>query len=145
MDYDDNFSPTPGIALARIMVSLVTTNNLELHSVDIEQAFTKADKLPGGVNGRYFINPPSGIPDSGNRDIVYEVLSPLYGNPSSPRVLHKTMNAFFKSEGFDTIGRDCPEVVDPNVHRRYHSIVGCLSYLVNITRPDLAFNYSQFK
>ncbi len=29
--------------------------------------------------------------------------------------------------------RDCPEVVDPNVHRRYHSIVGCLSYLVNIT------------
>ncbi len=24
-------------------------------------------------------------------------------NPSSPRVLHKTMDAFFKSEGFDTI------------------------------------------
>ncbi len=31
--------------------------------------------------------------------------------------------------------RDCPEVVDPNVHRRYRSIVGCLSYLVNMTRP----------
>ena len=29
--------------------------------------------------------------------------------------------------------RDCPEVVDPNVHRRYHSIVGCLSYMVNMT------------
>lgn len=39
--------------------------------------------------------------------------------------------------------RDCPEVVDPNVHRRYRSIVGCLSYLVNMTRPDLAFSYSQ--
>ncbi len=39
--------------------------------------------------------------------------------------------------------RDCPEVVDPNVHRRYHSIVGCLSYLVNMTRPDLAFSHSQ--
>jgi hypothetical protein len=38
--------------------------------------------------------------------------------------------------------RDCPEVVDPNVHRRYRSIVGCLSYLVNMTRPDLAFTYS---
>ena len=34
-------------------------------------------------------------------------------------------------------------MVDPNVHRRYHSIVGCLSYLVNMTRPDLAFSYSQ--
>ncbi len=42
--------------------------------------------------------------NAGNRDIVYEVLSPLYGNPSSPRALHKTIDAFFKSEGFDTIG-----------------------------------------
>ena len=41
--------------------------------------------------------------------------------------------------------RDCPEVVDPNVHRRYRSIVGCLSYLVNMTRPDLAFSYSQLR
>jgi hypothetical protein len=39
--------------------------------------------------------------------------------------------------------RDCPQVVDPIVHRRYRSIVGCLSYLVNMTRPDLAFRYSQ--
>ena len=41
--------------------------NLELHSVDIKQAFTQADKLPEGVNGRYFINPPPGSPDAGNR------------------------------------------------------------------------------
>ncbi len=34
-------------------------------------------------------------------------------------------------------------MIDPNVHRRYRSIVGCLSYLVNMTRPDLAFSYSQ--
>jgi hypothetical protein len=93
-----------GIAMARIMVSLAAANDLELHSVDIEQAFTQADKLPEGVNGRYFINPPPGSPDAGNRDIVYEVLKPLYGNPSSPRALHKTIDAFFKSEGFDTIG-----------------------------------------
>jgi hypothetical protein len=38
---------------------------------------------------------------------------------------------------------DCPEVVDPILHRRYRSITGCLSYLVNMTRPDLAFAYSQ--
>ena len=33
--------------------------------------------------------------------------------------------------------------MDPNVHRKYRSIVGCISYLVNMTRPDLAFSYSQ--
>jgi hypothetical protein len=105
VDYDglanDKFWPRS--ALFRIMVSLTAANNLELHSVDIEQAFTQADKLPEGVNGRYFINPPSGSPDTGNRDIVYEVLRSFYGNPSSPRALYKTMDAFFKSEDFDTI------------------------------------------
>jgi hypothetical protein len=45
-----------------------------------------------------------GSPDADNNDIGYDVLRPLYGNPSSPRALHKTMDAFFKSEGFDTIG-----------------------------------------
>ena len=38
---------------------------------------------------------------------------------------------------------DCPQVVDPALHRRYRSIVGCLSYLVNMTRPDVVFAYSQ--
>jgi len=37
----------------------------------------------------------------------------------------------------------CPEVVDPLVHRKYHRIVGCLSYLVHMTRPGLAFSFSQ--
>jgi hypothetical protein len=55
--------------MARIITSIPAANDLELHSIDIEQAFL-----------------------------------PLYGNPSSPRALHKTMDAFFKSEGFDTIG-----------------------------------------
>ena len=38
---------------------------------------------------------------------------------------------------------DCPTVVDPHVHRKHRSIVGCISYLVNMTRPDLAFSFSQ--
>jgi hypothetical protein len=44
VDYDDNFWTTPGILLTRIMVSLTGTNNLELHSVDIEQTLTQTDK-----------------------------------------------------------------------------------------------------
>jgi hypothetical protein len=27
---------------------------------------------------------------------MYEVLRPVYGNPSSPRALHKTMDAFLR-------------------------------------------------
>jgi hypothetical protein len=38
---------------------------------------------------------------------------------------------------------DCPTVVDPQMRRKYRSIVGCISYSVNMTRPDLAFSFSQ--
>ena len=104
VDFIDNFSPTPGLAVARLMMSIAIANGMELHKVDIEQAFLQADKLDEGVNGRYFINPPPGSPEAGNKDVVYEVMKPLYGSPSSPRTLHKTMDAYYKSEGFDTIG-----------------------------------------
>ena len=251
VDYEDSFSPTPGMAVGRFMLALAVANDFELHACDIEQAFLQADKLPEGVNGRYFIQPPPGSPDAENKNIVYEVQRPLYGNPSSPRALHKTLDAYFRSEGFDHVGfeesvwmrpkggkynediyvsahvddlliccksvglmtkfkqdlltrfegtddgevkeylgcevirdrkartgklvqagyaervlrtfdmwdcnhaltpldpnirlskRDSPEAIDPRLHRRMRSIVGCLSYLVNMTRPDLAFAYSQ--
>ena len=251
VDFEDSFSPTPGLAVGRFMLSLAVANDYELHAIDIEQAFLQADKLPEGVNGRYFIQPPPGSPDADKKDVVYEVCKPLYGNPSSPRALHKTLDSYFQSEGFQHVGfeesvwarpkggkysediyvsahvddcliccksadvmakfkldlferfhgtdegevkeylgcevirdrsartgklvqagyaqrvlrtfgmwdchpvgtpldpnirltkKDSPEAVDPRLHKRMRSIVGCLSYLVNMTRPDLAFTYSQ--
>ena len=89
----NNFSPTPSLAVARTMISIAVANDLELHAVDIEQVFTQADKLEEGINGRYFIKPPPGSADAGTPNAVYEVQRPLYGNPSSPRALHKTMDA----------------------------------------------------
>ena len=75
---DDSFSQTTGLAVGRFMLSLAVANDYELHACDIEQAFLQADKLPEGVNGRYFIQPPPGSPDDNNRDVVYEVCLPLY-------------------------------------------------------------------
>ena len=80
-------SPTPDITITRIITSIAAGNDLELYSIDIEQAFLQTDKLMEGVNDRYFINPTDGSPDTNNKDIVYEVLRPSFGNPSSPRVL----------------------------------------------------------
>ena len=93
MDYDDNFSvfsSFPGITLVRIwfrwhqqiLTFILWTLNRLLHN-------TQADILPEEVNGRYFINPPPGSPDTDNKDMVYEVLRPLYGNPSSQELSSK--------------------------------------------------------
>jgi hypothetical protein len=104
VDFDDSFSPTPGLAVGRFILSLAVANDYGLHACDIEQAFLQADKLAEGVNGRYFIQPPPGSPDANNRDVVYEVCRSLYGKPSSPRALHKTLDAYFMSEGFEHVG-----------------------------------------
>jgi hypothetical protein len=98
VDYVDNFSPTPGLAVARLMMSLAIANDMELHKIDIEQAFLQADKLDEGVNGRYF-----------NMWECNPVATPLDPNVRLTKL-------------------DCPEVVDPLVHRKYRSIVGCLSF-----------------
>ena len=37
----------------------------------------------------------------------------------------------------------CDPKPDPSFHRRYRGIVGSLGYLVNMTRPDLAWSYSE--
>ena len=78
VDFDDSFSPTPGLAVGRFMLSLAVANDYELHACDIEQAFLQADKLPES-NGRYFIQPPPGSPDANNRDVVYKVCRPQNG------------------------------------------------------------------
>ena len=43
---------------------------MELHKIDIEQAFLQADKLNEGVICRYFINPLPGSPEAGNKKMI---------------------------------------------------------------------------
>jgi hypothetical protein len=249
-DYDDSFAPVPHATVARNIISIAAALDLELHSCDMAQAFIQADKLDEGINGRVFIRAPLGYPEDPN--VVYEVLRPLYGIPSSARALHLTLSAWFKSEGFTTAGfedsvwvrsgggkyehdiivsahiddtlmateslvtmqkfkeafltrfegtdegevttylgcelvrdratrtiifrqsvyaqkvlqiygcwdnvtpvstplqpgvrlsmADAPDVVDPELHRRYRGITGHISFLVTMTRCDLAFAYSE--
>ena len=102
VDYNDTFSSTPGSTTTRTIISLATAEDLELHSVDFTQACIQADRLPEGVNGRFFISLSPGSPHANTSGIVYEVLRPLYGVPSSPRALHKTLDSYFKGEGLRT-------------------------------------------
>jgi hypothetical protein len=102
--FEDSFSTTTRYRPLHAFPTVAVANDFELHSCDIEQAFLQADKLPEGVNGRYFIQPPPGSPDAENKDVVYGVCRPLYGNPSSLRAIHKTLDAHFRSEGFQHVG-----------------------------------------
>ena len=63
----------------------------------------QADWIPEGVNSRVFITSPPGCEED-DPEIVYEVLRPLYGIPSSARALHLTLDSWFKGEGFSNTG-----------------------------------------
>ena len=106
VDYNDTFSPTPGSTATRTIIYIATAEDLELHSVDFTQAFIQADRLPEGVNGRFFISPPPGSPhaNTSGHSIVYEVLRPLYGVPSSPRAIQKHLIVPSKVRGLQTPG-----------------------------------------
>jgi hypothetical protein len=59
VDYNDTFSPTQGSTASRMMISLATSQNWELQCCDFTQAFIQVDRLPEGVNGRFFrVHPP---------------------------------------------------------------------------------------
>jgi hypothetical protein len=40
-DYDQNFSPTPGIAIARIITSIPAANDLELLVYEVLRSYTE--------------------------------------------------------------------------------------------------------
>eukprot|EP00961_Rhodomonas_salina_P303817 3941377-Rhodomonas_salina.2 len=75
IDYEDSFSPVPHAVASRFIMSITAAADMELHCVDLSQAFIQADKIEEGVNGRYFITPPVGYDEEPG--VVYEVLRPL--------------------------------------------------------------------
>jgi hypothetical protein len=135
-DFEDAFSPVPHATAGRIIISLAAANDWELHCCDLAQAFIQADKLPEGVNGRVFIRPPAGAEE--DDDVVYEVLRPLYGIPSSARALHLTLSKWFKAEGFVTAGFEDSVWIRPAGGKYAHTLV--VSAHIDdtlMTSPDL--------
>ena len=90
-DFTEVFSPVPRSMAGRILMLMVAADDLELHAVDFSQAFIQADwkDLPEETP-QIFIRPPQGWPEE--EGVVYEVLRPLYGIPSSARALHFTLD-----------------------------------------------------
>jgi hypothetical protein len=157
VDYVDNFSPTPGLAVARLMMSLAIANDMELHKIDIEQAFLQAESISSKLSCKLmldrFIGTDEGEVTEYLRCELVRDRKARTGQLIQAGYAERVLRVFNMWEcnpvatPLDPNVRlsklDCPEVVDPLVHRKYRSIVGCLSYLVNMTRPDLAFSFSQ--
>ena len=102
-DYECAFAPVPHSTCGRLVMSMAVANDWPLHKCDLTKAFVQADRLPEGRNGRVFIRPPPGSSED-DPNVVYEVLRPLYGVPSSAKALNVTLHNYLTSLGFKTVG-----------------------------------------
>jgi len=98
-DFDQAFAPVPRSAVGRTMMALAAANGMHLHSMDVAQAFIQSNwaDLPEDI-GTIYITPPDGVQE--DEDVVYRVVRPLYGIPSSARALHFTLVRWFREQGF---------------------------------------------
>jgi len=96
-DFTDAFAPVPRATAGRVLMSMAAAQDMEMHCVDFSQAFIQAswDDLPEDVP-QIFIRPPVGYDEEPG--IVYEVLRPLYGIPSSARALHFTRVSWLRGD-----------------------------------------------
>eukprot|EP00961_Rhodomonas_salina_P184598 2492229-Rhodomonas_salina.2 len=99
------FPTLPSAGSSGMLMSMAAAENLHLHSMDLIQAFIQAERIPEpeGPNGRTFITPPPECEED-EEGVVYEVLRPLYGVPSSARMLQLTLSKWMKEHGFQTVG-----------------------------------------
>mmetsp|Transcript_63863 Transcript_63863/g.133024 ORF Transcript_63863/g.133024 Transcript_63863/m.133024 type:complete len:143 (-) Transcript_63863:158-586(-) len=98
-DYVDAFAPVPRATAARILLSI-------------------AEDMP-----QVFIRPPSGWQEEPG--VVYEVLRPLYGIPSSARALHFTLDKWLLSRFEGTDEGEVKEYLGCSIDRNRESFIPC--------------------
>lgn len=92
------------------LLDLAAREDLELHSMDVEQAF-----LQGDLHEDIFMEIPQGFPQHGDKTKVWKLLKPLYGLKQAPREWHAKFRTILLNLGFT------PSLADPILFIRLNS------------------------
>jgi hypothetical protein len=122
IDYSAVFAPVVRASTVRLFFSIVASQDLECHSVDIKNAFVQSDL----VEEIYMKQPPCFDDGTGN---VYKLNKSLYGLKQAPRVWNQTLAAFLQDLGFNASQSDGALFLQ---HASDHSLVYLLLYVDDI-------------
>jgi hypothetical protein len=98
IDYEETFAPTVKYDSLRAILSLATSENLEVHQLDIENAY-----LAGTLEEEIFMTPPEGVDTQGR---VLRLRKSLYGLKQSARVWNQHLTDYLVSKGFRKLDED---------------------------------------
>jgi hypothetical protein len=100
VDYHDTWAPTARQATARALLHLAAAQDLELHAMDVDQAF-----LHGDLEEELFMDPPPGL-TAGAQNSIWKLKRPLYGLKQSPRQWHAKLKGVLLKMGFHCSSTD---------------------------------------
>ncbi|CAI7863235.1 unnamed protein product, partial [Closterium sp. NIES-53] len=159
VDFFQTFSPTPKMTTLRVLLHVAAQRDYELHLLDFSTAF-----LQGSVHEEIWLRPPPSFTGSFPAGTQWSLRRRVYGLRQAPREWHDTLRttlAALDDLVFATTDTEALAHVKSELQKRhtctdlappsdesvepsgpYPELVGCLMYLMNCTRPDLAYPLS---
>jgi transposase InsO family protein len=100
VDYDEVFAPVSKHTTLRVLLSLVASEDMELHQLDIKTAF-----LNGELEEVIYTAQPQGYEERG-RGVACFLHKALYGLKQSPRAWHTRLKGELEKHGFKPSNAD---------------------------------------
>ena len=95
VDYNEIFSPVVKHTSIRMLLSVVTDDDLELEQLDVKTAF-----LHGDLSEEIYMQQPEGFEEPGKEKLVCKLKKSLYGLKQSPRQWYKRFDTFMMNKDF---------------------------------------------
>ena len=101
VDFHETYAPVAKMNSIRTILSIVTTEDLELHQADVDTAF-----LYGEMDTDVYIRQPSGFVEPGKEDWVCHLKKSLYGTKQAARQWYKKVHSTVTKNGFEECQND---------------------------------------
>ena len=109
IDYNETFAPASHLSSLRLLLSIATINDYEIHLVDIKTAF-----LNGTIDHEVYVEQPHHFIDSTNPSKVCRLQKSLYGLKQSPKLWNDALKSWLVANGFTQLASD------PSIYIKRH-------------------------
>ena len=95
VDFTETFAPVAKMNSIRVLLSIATTHDLELHQADVDTAF-----LYGDVDAEIYMKQPTGFVGPGKEHLVCILKKCLYGTKQAARQWYLKIQSCMNKNGF---------------------------------------------